>query len=61
MTEDARSEKPALAEKPIGPAEARERATAAARAKKWEESIAWSMLGLLALESRDIRGGRRGH
>lgn len=52
-------EKPAPAEKPIGPTEARERATAAARAKKWEESMAWSMLGLLALEQH--KGGRRGH
>jgi hypothetical protein len=53
-------EKPAQAEKPIGPSEARERAEAAARACRWEESTAWSLLGLLALESRS-GGGRRGH
>jgi hypothetical protein len=56
------SEKPAQAAKPIGPTEARERAEAAARAGKWDESTAWSLLGLLALESRKpLGGGRRGH
>lgn len=46
------NEKPAPTEKPIGPSEARERAQAAARAGNWDESTAWSLLGLLALESR---------
>lgn len=54
-------EKPAPAEKPIGPTEARERAEAAARAERWDESQTWSLLGLLALESRKPLGGRRGH
>ncbi|QNR51961.1 hypothetical protein phiRKBJ001_19 [Streptomyces phage phiRKBJ001] len=54
-------EKPAKAEKPIGPTEARGRAEAAARAGKWDESQAWSLLGLLALERRVHGGGRRGH
>lgn len=53
-------EKPAVAVKPIGPSEARERAEAAARAGNWDESTAWSMLGLLALE-RHKAGGRRGN
>ena len=53
--------KPAAAEKPIGPTEARERAEAAARAGSWDESTAWSLLGLLALEQRKGTGGRRGH
>ena len=56
MTE---TEKPASAVKPIGPTEARERAEAAARAGNWDESQAWSLLGLLALESRGA-GGRYG-
>jgi len=54
-------EKPAQAEEPIGPSEARERAEAAARAGRWDESQAWSLLGLLALEQRKGVGGRRGH
>lgn len=54
-------EKPAQAEKPIGPTEARERAEAAARAGSWDESQAWSLLGLLALEQRKGVGGRRGN
>lgn len=54
-------EKPAQAEKPIGPTEARERAEAAARAGNWDESIAWSTLGLLALARHQQGGGRRGH
>lgn len=44
---------PVLPVKPIGPTEARERAEAAARAEKWDESTAWSMLGLLALKQRE--------
>lgn len=59
MTEEGRTEKPAPAEKPIGPTEALEHATRAARAKKWEESIAWSLLGMLAMERRE--GRRRGN
>ena len=51
------AEKPAPAEKPIGPTEARERAEAAARAGNWDESIAWSTLGLLALARHNT--GRR--
>lgn len=58
MQED---EKPGAPVKPIGPTEARERAEAAARAGKWEESQAWSLLGLLALDRRGASGGRRGH
>lgn len=54
-------EKPAQAEKPIGPTEARERAEAAARVGNWDESIAWSTLGLLALARHQQGGGRRGH
>ena len=55
-------EKPAQAEKPIGPSEARERAEAAARAGNWDESQAWSLLGLLALGRHNASGGgRRGH
>lgn len=57
----ADEEKPAPAVKPIGPTEARERAEAAARAGNWEESTAWSMLGLLALERHKSSGGRRGN
>ena len=53
------SEKSAPVERPIGPTEARERAEAAARAGKWEESMAWSSLGLLALGMRE--GRRRGN
>jgi len=60
MAEEDMHEKPAPAVKPIGPTEARERAEAAARAGKWDESTAWSLLGLLALERR-TGGGRRGH
>lgn len=48
-------EKPAQAEKPIGPTEARERAEAAARAGNWDESQAWSLLGLLALGRHNAR------
>ena len=55
------AEKPSQEAKPIGPTEARERAEAAARACKWDESTAWSLLGLLALERRNTGGGRRGH
>lgn len=51
--------KPAPAVKPIGPTDARERAEAAARAGNWDESTAWSMLGLLALKVREDRS--RGH
>ncbi|QKY78557.1 hypothetical protein SEA_DRYAD_19 [Streptomyces phage Dryad] len=55
-------EKPAPAVKPIGPSEARERAEAAARAGNWEESQAWSLLGLLALGRHNASGGgRRGN
>jgi len=54
-------EKPSQEAKPIGPTEARERAEAAARAGQWEESQAWSLLGLLALERRNASGGRRGN
>lgn len=54
-------EKPAQAEKPIGPTEARERAEAAARAGNWDESVAWSTLGLLALARHNSGGGRRGN
>ena len=54
-------EKPAPAVKPIGSVEARERAEAAARAGNWNESQAWSLLGLLALERRNASGGRRGN
>lgn len=57
----AMDEKPAPAEKPIGPTEARERAEAAARAGNWGESTAWSLLGLLALERHKSGGGRRGN
>lgn len=49
----------AMPEKPVGPTEARERAEAAARAGKWDESMAWSSLGLLAMRMREDR--RRGH
>lgn len=57
MTTDV--EKPVLAEKPIGPSEARERAEAAARVGRWEESMAWSSLGMLAMQMRE--GRRRGN
>lgn len=53
------AEKPAPAEKPIGPTEARANAERAARAGEWEESSAWSLLGMLALQMRE--GRRRGN
>ena len=52
-------EKPALAEKPIGPSDCREHAERAARVGNWEESMAWSSLGMLALAMR--KGGSRGN
>jgi hypothetical protein len=46
--------------KPIGPSDALENATKAARAGHWEESVAWSSLGMLALKMREMRkGGHR--
>ena len=48
-------EKPAPAEKPIGPTDALEHATRAARAGEWDASLAWSTLGLLALKTREAR------
>lgn len=45
-------ERPARPERPIGPSEARERAETAARDGKWQESIAWSLLGMLASSGR---------
>lgn len=45
-------ERPARPERPIGPSEAREKAETAARAGKWQESIAWSLLGMLASSGR---------
>lgn len=47
------SEKPDSSEKPIGPTEAFENASAAIRAECWEASTAWSLLGLLALKRRE--------
>lgn len=53
-------EKPAQAEKPIGPSEAFENASNAIRAECWEASTAWSLLGMLALKMREERSrGRR--
>lgn len=51
-------EKPAPAEKPIGPSDALEHATRAARAGDWQESIAWSLLGMLSVKKREA--GHRG-
>lgn len=52
-------EKPSQEAKPIGPTEARANAERAAREGRWEESMAWSTLGLLALQMRE--GRRRGN
>jgi hypothetical protein len=52
-------EKPAPAEKPIGPTDCRELAERAARGGRWEESVAWSSLGMLAMAMREDR--RRGN
>jgi hypothetical protein len=38
--------------RPVGPSEARERAEQAALDGKFEESIAWSLLGLLTMKAR---------
>lgn len=51
-------EKPAPAVKPIGPSEAFERASRAAHDHDWQESIAWSLLGLLSVKKREA--GHRG-
>lgn len=53
------AEKTAPVERPIGPTEARERAEAAARAGNWDESSAWSLLGMLGVQMRE--GRRRGN
>jgi hypothetical protein len=48
-------EKPVPAEKPIGPSDAFDNASRAAKEQKWDESTAWSLLGLLALKRREDR------
>lgn len=52
-------EKPAPAEKPIGPSDAFDNASRAAKERKWDESTAWSLLGILALKRREDRSRGR--